>query len=128
MTVMSIAVLGLTAVILAVQLKGVKGEYGIYLAAAAGLVIFFYGISKLETIIEAIKQVQAYLKINQVYINTLMKMIGITYIAEFSSGICKDAGYGSLGNQIEIFGKLSILAVSMPILLALMEMVQEILS
>lgn len=128
MTVMSIAVLGLTAVILAVQLKGVKGEYGIYLAAAAGLVIFFYGISKLETIIEAIKQVQAYLKINQVYINTLMKMIGITYIAEFSSGICKDAGYGSLGNQIEIFGKLSILAVSTPILLALMEMVQEILS
>lgn len=128
MTVMSIAVLGLTAVIMAVQLKGVKGEYGVYLAAAAGLVIFFYGISKLETILEAIKQVQAYIKINHVYINTLMKMIGITYISEFSSGICKDAGYGSLGNQIEIFGKLSILAVSMPILLALMEMVQEIVS
>lgn len=125
---MSIAVLGLTAVILAVQLKGVKGEYGVYLAAAAGLVIFFYGISKLETILEAIKQVQAYIKINHVYINTLMKMIGIAYISEFSSGICKDAGYGSLGNQIEIFGKLSILAVSMPILLALMEMVQEIVS
>ena len=125
---MSIGILGLTAVILAVQLKGVKGEYGIYLAAAAGLVIFFYGISKLETIIQAVEQVQAYLKINHVYINTLMKMIGITYIAEFSSGICKDAGYGSLGNQIEIFGKLSILAVSMPILMALMEMVQDILS
>ena len=128
MTVMSTGILGLTAVILAVQLKGVKGEYGIYLAAAAGLVIFFYGISKLETIIQAVEQVQAYLKINHVYINTLMKMIGITYIAEFSSGICKDAGYGSLGNQIEIFGKLSILAVSMPILMALMEMVQDILS
>lgn len=128
MTIVSIAVLGLTAMILAVQLKGVKGEYGIYLAAGAGLVIFFYGISKLETIIETVKQVQAYIKINHVYINALMKMIGITYIAEFSSGICKDAGYGSLGNQIEIFGKLSILAVSMPILLALMEMIQGILS
>ena len=128
MTIVSIAVLGLTAMILAVQLKGVQGEYGIYLAAGAGLVIFFYGISKLETIIETVKQVQAYIKINHVYINALMKMIGITYIAEFSSGICKDAGYGSLGNQIEIFGKLSILAVSMPILLALMEMIQGILS
>ena len=128
MTVMSIGILGLTAVILAVQLKGVKGEYGIYLAAAAGLVIFFYGISKLETKIKAVEHEQPYLKINHVYINTLMKMIGITYIAEFSSGICKDAGYGSLGNQIEIFGKLSILAVSMPILMALMEMVQDILS
>ena len=46
-------------------------------------------------------------------------MVGITYVAEFASGICKDAGYGSLGNQIEIFGKLSILGISMPILLAL---------
>ena len=92
------------------------------------MVIFFYGISKLETIVETVKQVQAYIRVNSVYLNTLMKMIGITYIAEFASGICKDAGYGALGSQIEIFGKLSILAVSMPILLALMETVQRFLS
>ena len=55
-------------------------------------------------------------------------MIGITYIAEFSAGICKDAGYGALGTQIEIFGKLSILAVSMPILLALLETLKVFLS
>lgn len=128
MTVTTVAVLGLAAVLLAVQLKGMKGEYGIYLVAGAGLVIFFYGISKLETIVETVKQVQAYIRINSIYLNTLMKMIGITYIAEFASGICKDAGYGSLGSQIEIFGKLSILAVSMPILLALMETVQGFLS
>lgn len=127
MTVVTIAVLGLTAVFLAIQLKGMKGEYGIYLVACAGLVIFFYGISKLETIVDVARQVQSYIKINSVYISALMKMIGITYIAEFASGICKDAGYGSLGSQIEIFGKLSILAVSMPILLALMETVQGFL-
>ena len=51
-----------------------------------------------------------------------------TYIAEFASGICKDAGYGSLGTQIEIFAKLSILAVSMPILLALLETVKQFLA
>lgn len=128
MTVVTISVLGLTAVFLAIQLKGMKGEYGIYLVACAGLVIFFYGISKLETIVDVARQVQSYIKINSVYISALMKMIGITYIAEFASGICKDAGYGSLGSQIEIFGKLSILAVSMPILLALMETVQGFLS
>ena len=48
--------------------------------------------------------------------------------AEFASGICKDAGYGSLGTQIEIFAKLSILAVSMPILLALLETVKQFLA
>ena len=45
-------------------------------------------------------------------------------MAEFSSGICRDAGYGAIGNQIEVFGRLTILAVSMPIVLALMEVLQ----
>lgn len=128
MTVITIGIVGITAVLLAVQMKGVKGEYGTYLAAAAGCFIFFYGISKLETILDAMRQVQDFIKINQVYLTTLLKMTGITYIAEFASGICKDAGYGSIGTQIEIFGKLSILAVSMPILLALMETLQGFLS
>lgn len=128
MTVMTIAVIGLAAVLLAVQLKGVKGEYGTYLIISAGVLIFFYGISKLETILATMEKIQGYIKINNVYLNTLMKMVGITYIAEFTSGICKDAGYGSIGTQIEVFGKLSILAVSMPILLALMETLQVFLS
>jgi len=127
MTVTTVAVLGLTAVLLAVQLKGVKGEYGVYMVAAAGLVIFFYGISKLETIVAAVERVQSYIRVHSVYLETLMKMVGITYIAEFSSGICKDAGYGSLGSQIEMFGKLSVLAVSAPILLALFETVERFL-
>lgn len=128
MTVITISIIGLTAVLLAVQLKGIQGEYSIYLAAGAGFVIFFYGISKLEIILDAMQIMQSYIEINHVYLTTLMKMIGITYIAEFSSGICKDAGYGAVGTQIEIFGKLSILAVSTPILLALLETLQVFLA
>lgn len=52
-------------------------------------------------------------------------MAGITYIAEFASGICRDAGYGAMGTQIEIFARLSILALSMPVLLALLETLED---
>ena len=128
MSVLTIGILGLAGALLAVELNGLKGEYGIYLVAAVGLVIFFYGITKLKTVIETIRQVQSYIRLNRMYLEVLLKMIGITYIAEFSSGICKDAGYGSLGSQIEIFGKLSVLAVSMPILLALLDTVQQFLA
>lgn len=127
MTVITIGIVGIIAVLLAVQFKGVKSEYGTYLAAAAGCFIFFYGVSKLESIMDAMKQLQEFIHINRVYLTTLLKMVGITYIAEFASGICKDAGYGAIGSQIEIFGKLSVLAVSMPILLALMETLQGFL-
>ncbi|EXG88319.1 stage III sporulation protein AD [Clostridium sp. ASBs410] len=128
MTVVTIAITGIVAVLLAVSLKGMKGEYGTYLVMAAGFFIFFYGIGKLTTILDTMKEIQTYIKINSVYLTTLVKMIGITYIAEFAAGICKDAGYGAVGTQIEIFGKLSVLAVSMPILLALIETLQVFLS
>ena len=105
-----------------------KGEYGTYLVMAAGFFIFFYGVGKLTTILDTIKQVQSYIRINSVYLSTLIKMIGITYVAEFAAGICKDAGYGAVGTQIEIFGKLSVLAGSMPLLLALRETLQVFLS
>lgn len=127
MTVITIGIVGITAVLLAVEMKSMKGEYGTYLVMAAGCFIFFYGVSKMETIFDTMRRVQEFIKINQVYLTTLIKMTGITYIAEFSSGICKDAGYGAIGSQIEIFGKLSILAVSMPIVLALMETLQGFL-
>jgi len=128
MTVVTIAITGIVAVLLAVSLKGMKGEYGTYLVMAAGFFIFFYGMGKLTTILDTMKEIQSYIKINSIYLTTLVKMIGITYIAEFAAGICKDAGYGAVGTQIEIFGKLSILAVSMPILLALIETLQVFLS
>lgn len=121
----TIAIVGITTVLLAVQMKGLKGEYATYLAVAAGVFIFFYGISKLESIFLAIRKIQEFIEIDPVYLATLLKLAGITYIAEFASGICKDAGYGAIGNQIEVFGKLSILAVSMPIVLALLETMQR---
>ena len=127
MTIITIGIVGITAVLLAVQMKGVKGEYSTYLAAAAGCFIFFYGVAKMETVIRALEQIQGMIKLNRVYLTTLLKMTGITYIAEFSAGICKDAGYGAIGSQIEIFGKLSILAVSMPIVSALLQTVQNFL-
>ena len=125
MSVLTIGILGIAGALLAVELKGLKGEYGIYLVAAVGLVIFFYGITKLKTVIETIRQVQSYIRLNRMYLEVLLKMIGITYIGQFASGICKDAGYSALGNQIEIFGKLSILGVSMPVFLALFEILDQ---
>ncbi len=125
MTVVTMAAAGLVAVLLAVQLKSVKNEYGIYLVMAAGLFMFLHGLGKMGVILDTLREIRAKIPVSQTYLDTLLKMVGITYVAEFSSGICKDAGYGAVGTQIEMFGKLSILAVSMPVFLALMETLQK---
>lgn len=124
---LQISIFAIIAVLLAVQLKSIKPEYGIYISFVAGVIIVFYGIKKLETVIETIGAIQSYIPLDTIYIGTLIKMMGITYLTEFASGICKDTGYQSVAGQIEVFGKLSILAVSMPVVTALLETVQDLL-
>ena len=128
MNILTVGAAGIAAVLLAVWMKGVRGEYALYVVIAAQLCFLFYGIGRLKEILDIIRQMESYIKIRPVYLVTLLKMTGVTYAAEFASGICKDAGYGALGKQIEIFGKLTILAVSMPVLLALFGTLDQILA
>ena len=128
MTIIQAAVLGITAVALAVQLKPLRLEYSVYLILAAGLVIGFLSISRLELILDTVRAIGSQIRVKNIYLGTLLKMVGITYIAEFASGICRDAGFSALGTQVEMFGKLSILAVSAPVLQALLETLQVFLS
>ena len=61
------------------------------------------------------------------YFLTLIKLIGITYIGQFSAGICKEAGYQATAAQSELFCKFSVLVLSIPVLMALLETIQEFL-
>ena len=125
MTILQAAALGITAVVLAVQVKTLRPEYSVYMILAAGLIIAYLGASRLDLILETVRTIGSYIQVENVYLGTLLKMVGITYIAEFASGICKDAGFSALGTQIEMFGKLSILTVSAPVLVALLETLQR---
>ncbi|KAB1438169.1 SpoIIIAC/SpoIIIAD family protein [Candidatus Galacturonibacter soehngenii] len=128
MDMLKIAFIGVIGVILAIQFKGTKSEYGIYIGLATSLIILFCIADKLSIVIDAINKIQGYIQLNTVYLTTLAKIIGITYIAEFASGICKDAGYSAIAGQIEVFAKISVMALSMPVLIALLETIDSFLS
>ena len=57
------------------------------------------------------------------YIGVLVKMLGISYICELSSGICKDAGYNSIATQIVIVGKITIMTLGSSILFVLIKLI-----
>lgn len=121
------AMIGIVGVFLALQVKHSKPEFAVYLSIATSLFLLFLAAGKLEIVVESVKRIQDSISIQTAYIQALLKIIGITYIAEFASDICKDAGYSTIAGQIGIFSKLSILAVSMPIVTALLDTIQEFL-
>ena len=127
MDVVKVSLLGIGSVLLGFLLKESRAEYSFYVSFGAGIAILFLAVGKLSYLFQTILNLKAYLPMDSSYVETLLKMVGIAYIGEFSSGICKDAGYGALGSQIEMFGKLLILAVSAPVLLALLETLQRLM-
>lgn len=123
-----VAMLGLGGVLLAVFLKQQKQEYALYIGLGCAVCILLFAVERLGAVMDSVKQLQSFISVDSSYIKALIKMIGITYVAEFASSLCQDAGYSSIGNQIEMFGKLSIIVLSMPILLVLIETLEGFLT
>jgi len=122
-----IALFGVVGTLLALQFKSGKSEYGIYVSLAVSLFLFLCMLSRLEIFVRTVKKIADYIKLDAGQMSILLKMAGVTYVAEFASGICKDAGYQNIAVQIEIFTKLTILAIGMPVLLALLELIGDFL-
>lgn len=122
-----VAFLGIAGVILAVQFKAVKPEYGIYIGMGVAILIFWFCLRQVEAVTAQFGRLKGYLNGAEGYLSVLMKVIGITYICEFSAGICKDAGYQAVAGQIEVLGKLTVMFAGLPILFAVIEQIQSFL-
>ncbi len=112
--IVKLGILSVSIVLVAIQFRTIKPEYGIYMTIGVAIIILSYSLSVIGNIIDGIYILQDYLQMGD-YMPILLRIIGISYISEFASDICRDTGYGAIANQIQIFGKLSVLAVSIPI-------------
>ena len=127
MDILKISIIGISAVLLALILKSYRPEYSFYISIAVCICIFLFVGTKLEQIIGYAKKMQEMVHLDDAYMAVILKMIGVTYVAEFASNLCKDCGYQTIAGQIELFAKLSILVIEMPMLLAFMETIGELL-
>ena len=121
-----VAIIGVMAALLVIPLKREKGEIGLLVILAARLLILSLSLDRIREILDGVRTMKNLLGKGSVYIGILLKMIGITYVAEFSSNLCADAGYHAVADQIEFYGKIMIMAVSLPILLTLVDTIATI--
>lgn len=124
---LKIGLIAVAAVFIALPLRKDKGEFTLLIGLVASIMIFLYVLDKLQIIADFLSGLMDRLPIENSYLAALFKMLGIIYIADFTSNICREAGFGSIGNQIEIFAKLSIVALSIPVLVYLVDVVEGFL-
>lgn len=122
-----ICVMAAAGMFAAIVIRKDKPEYATLIILLVSFLIAIKVIGILDGILEEIQSWSLLLQENVVYVNMLLKLIGITYICEFAANICKDVGYSTLSSQVELFGKVMIMVSGLPVIKIMMEMIEGML-
>lgn len=127
MEMVQIVGLGLIAAILSLTLKEQKPIFAFLIASFAGIAIFLFLIGKIGTIIDTLQELALASGVQPIYLKTILKIIGIAYIAELGSQLVRDAGQESIASKIELAGKVMIIVLAIPIIGIIIETVVKLL-
>ncbi len=127
MEILQVVGLGLTGTILAVYVKESNKEVAVLISLVTGLILFIFALSKIGAVIKVLEELAARAKINMLYLTTVLKIMGIAYIAEFGAQVCRDAGEGSTATKIELAAKILVMVLALPIIMAILESILRLL-
>lgn len=127
MEIIQICGVALVTVFIALLLKQYKPEFVVYISIIAGILIFSIILPKLSAIIELLDDFNSKLGVNSQFLGILLKIMGIAYISEFATNICKDSGETAIASKVELGAKILIIAMSIPILGTVIETLINIL-
>ncbi len=127
MNIMQIVAIGLTAAILALIVRQQRPDIAMMISLAAGTILFLMILGNLKSVVTVVNQLSHKASLDSIYLSTVLKVIGISYIAEFGAQICRDAGESAIASKIELGGKVLIMMLAVPILSALLETILKLL-
>ena len=113
--------------LLALVIKKEKPDYGQLIILAGATIIMGFAVERIIYVIDFVQEIIGITGLNKGYLGIIFKMLGITYCADFSANLCRDAGHSAIAGQIEIFAKLSILILSIPGLKYVLDILNEFL-
>ncbi len=116
MNILGICIVAVIGAILVLTLKQTSPQMGLLLTLATGVMILITVFSFLPTVTDKITQLMSETGVNYQYTSILIKSLGICFICQFASDICKDAGQTALSSKVELAGKLMILISAVPLM------------
>lgn len=123
MEIVQVVGLGLIAALLVLILKEYRPEMAMQVSLIAGVIIMLLVVNRIVGAVNVITETAVAAGINLVYLQTLLRVIGIAYLAEFGAQVCRDAGEGSIASRVELAAKVIILVMAVPVIVEIMESV-----
>ena len=125
-SIVRLAVLAVIGILAALLCRSRNTEFGILISIAICLLIIGFILKGFEQLADFLRQLTG--NLNLTYIGVLLKLIGIAYVCEFASGLCNDAGYQAVSAQVEMAGRVAMMIVSIPVMAAIIQTIQALLS
>ena len=127
MEIFKIVGVGLITCVAVILLKQLKPEISIIVALCGGLIILSFVVDYLTDVLSVFNLVVEKTGLNASLFGTILKIIGIGYITEWTANICSDTGLNSLADKILLAGKILIFVFALPILTSIIEIITQLL-
>ncbi|WP_317367169.1 stage III sporulation protein AD [uncultured Tyzzerella sp.] len=127
MDIFKICIIAIISVIIILTIKPQMANISVLISIVSGVIIFMMVIPILEEVISSVLDIVSMLDIGMEHIGIILKIIGISYICEFSSQICIDAGESAIASKIELAGKVLIMFISIPVITRLLSLITSLM-
>lgn len=117
----------LVGVLLAIKLKEISHPIWMYLSIALSIFVLTYILNRLSFVLDFLDGIMGEIGLESGYFEILIKIVGLSYMCEFTANVCRESGFAAVASQIEIGGKLTMMVMSMPILVAIVETITSVL-
>lgn len=107
-----VALIGLVATSV---MKGLKNEMSGFISAVTGLILLGGSIAMLYPIISYMHEITKETGFS-VYIETVIKALGIAVISESAADLCRDAGESAIASKTEFAAKIMIIYLALPVI------------
>jgi stage III sporulation protein AD len=126
MSIFILSAVCLIAAILVAVLRQYNSVFAVLTVCAVGVICIVSLISEFSSVFsEIISTVQSVGNFSE-YIKILLKAICICIISDIVGGICKDTGNGSIAVCVDVGAKIVLLALSLPLINDLIEIIREL--
>ncbi|CQR74051.1 Stage III sporulation protein AC/AD protein family protein [Sporomusa ovata DSM 2662] len=127
MEIIQIIGLGLVVTLLILIIKQQRPELAVQLGLTLSAIIFLMVLSKLSVVLDLFRDLAEKANISQMYLNTILKIIGIAYVTEFGAQVCRDAGEGAVAGKIEFAGKILVMVLAVPIIALVLDTIVRLI-
>lgn len=125
---LQIVSLALITGIIVLYLQSVNKEIAVLAGVAGGILVVFLSFGYLKEIFSVLSDIVALSGIDGELYRLIFKIVAVAYLVEFAAGIIEDFGMRSLASKLVFGGKVIILGMALPIIVALLNIIVNLVS